>query len=244
MPRFRSISCVLLTTIVWTACLLPASLLAAPASMPAFSATYSVRYGLLRGSMTLQLEPRGSGYVYMTALRPRGVASLIRRGEIRESTNLVPGEGLVRPLDYSSVDTIAKPARRARYGFDSSTGRVTGTYKGRTVDVPMRAGGQNRISAQVAIMQALHSGIELSEFSVFDRGRWRSFRFEIIPDQVATTPTGEFETVEVRYTSDKSGKSWSLHCATALAYLPVMIVYREDGATKSRAVLADFRNDQ
>ncbi len=128
MPRFRSTSCVLLTTIVWTACLLPASLLAAPASMPAFSATYSVRYGLLRGSMTLQLEPRGSGYVYTTALRPRGVASLIRRGEIRESTNLIPGEGLVRPLDYSSVDTIAKPARHARYGFDSSTGRVTGPH--------------------------------------------------------------------------------------------------------------------
>ena len=225
------------------ATVLPAPLAAEPAAIPGFSATYSVRYGILRGEMKLALERGDSGYIYRTSLRPKGVVSWLRRGEIRESTSMVPGEGLLRPLDYDSVDTIAKPTRHVQYEFDRSNGRVTGEYKQRDVDVPMQAGGQNRISSQVAIMQALQSGIELSEIPVFDRGRWRTFHFETIPDQVARTPAGEFETVEVRYSSKGKNKSWSLHCATELGYLPVMIVFREDGKTKSRAVLTEFQID-
>ena len=232
-----------LMVVLSSAILLPAPLLAEPASVPAFSATYSVRYGILRGEMKLALEKDNPGYVYRTSLRPKGVVSWLRRGEIRESTSMVSGEGLLRPLDYDSTDTIAKPTRHVQYEFDRSNGRVTGEYKERDVDVPMQAGGQNRISSQVAIMQALQSGIELSELPVFDRGRWRTFHFETIADQVAKTPAGEFETVEVRYSSEGKNKSWSLHCATELGYLPVMIVYREDNKTKSRAVLTEFQID-
>lgn len=243
MTRNANIKRACLTLVLSTALLLPPPLYAEPASIPAFSATYSVRYGILRGEMTLELEQAEPGYVYRTSLRPRGVVSWLRRGEIRETTSLVPGDGLVLPLDYDSVDTIARPTRHVRYEFDRSEGRVIGEYKQRDVDVAMQEGGQNRISAQVAIMQALQSGIELSQLPVFDRGRWRTFRFEVITDQVAKTPAGDFETVEVRYSSDGKDKSWSLHCATALAYLPVMIVYREAGKTKSRAVLTEFQVD-
>lgn len=221
--------------------LLPATIQAAPDTMPAFSATYSVRYGILRGTMTLELEAQDGGFVYRTALRPRGFVSWFRRGEIRETTSLAPGDGLLRPLDYESIDTIAKPTRLVRYEFDHTGGHVTGEYKQRDVDVPMQADGQNRISAQVAIMRALQSGTELTELPVFDRGRWRTFRFETIADQLAKTPAGEFETVEVRYSSQGKNKSWSLHCAIALFYLPVMIVYREEGKIKSRAVLTEYR---
>lgn len=232
-----------LMVVLSLAFVLPAPSLAKPASVPGFSATYSVRYGILRGEMTLELEQGDSGYIYRTSLRPKGVVSWLRRGEIRESTSIVPGEGLLRPLDYDSVDTIAKPTRHVQYEFDRAKGRVIGEYKERNVDVPMQAGGQNRISSQVAIMQALRSGIELSELPVFDRGRWRTFHFETIADQVAKTPAGEFETVEVRYSSKGKNKSWSLHCATELGYLPVMIVFREEGKTKSRAVLTEFQID-
>lgn len=240
MTRNAKIQRACLAALLSMAIVLPAPLFAEPASVPAFSATYSVRYGILRGEMTLELEPGDSSYVYRTSLRPRGFVSWLRRGEIRETTSLAPGDGLLRPLDYDSIDTIAKPTRLVHYEFDGPNGRVTGEYKQREVDLPMRAGGQNRISAQVAIMQALQSGIELSELPVFDRARWRNFRFETIPGQVAKTPAGDFETVEVRYSSEGKDKSWSLHCATELAYLPVMIVYREGDKTKSRALLTEF----
>ena len=217
---------------------------AAPAAEPeeaaTFSATYSVRYGVLRGEMTLALERRDSSYIYETVLRPRGFASWLRRGEIRETSALVTAGDRVRPLDYRNVDTIAKPTRLARYAFDQPPGYVTGEYKSQTVNVPMRPGGHNRISVQLAIMRALQSGIRPTEFSVFDRGRWRDFKVKVIPDQVARTPSGDFETVEVRYTYKDKKKSWSLHCAVALDYLPAMIVYSEKGKTKSRAVLTEY----
>jgi hypothetical protein len=220
--------------------LLPITILAAPDAMPTFSATYSVRYGLLRGSMTLELERGDSGHVYRTSLRPRGVASWLRRGEIRETTELAMMDGQFRPLNYESNDTIANPARWARYEFDYAHGRVTGEYKQRAVNEPMRSGGHNRISAQVGIMLALQSKTALSEYWIFDRARWRAFHFEVIPEQRVKTPAGDFDTVEVRYGRADDSKSWSLHCAPQLNYLPVMIVFRDDGKIKSRAVLTDY----
>ena len=243
MTTYAVIQRLVLAGVLLAASLVPPTSVAATEALPAFSAAYSVRYGLLRGSMTLELEPRETGYVYRTSLRPRGFVSWFRRGEIRETTSLTTEGALVRPLDYQSNDTIAKPARLTRYAFNHADGRVTGEYKQRAVDVPMQADGQNRISAQVAVMHALRSGTELSEVPVFDRARWRTFRFEIVEGQSAKTPAGEFETVEVRYSSSNKKKSWSLHCATSLSYLPVMIVFREDGKTKSRAVLTEFEVD-
>lgn len=212
----------------------------ASAQSPAFSATYTVRYGVLSGTMTLELKPLDSGYVYETSLRPRGVVSWLRRGEIRETTTLRTVVGRVRPLDYVSVDTIARPHRRTSYVFDQPVGRVTGEYKSQAVDVPMRSGGHNRISAHVAIMHALQSGAEQTGFAVFDRGRWKDFEIEVIRDQFAKTPFGEFETVEIRYSSENSEKSWSLHCAPKLNFAPVSIIFREDGKVKSRAVLTAY----
>jgi hypothetical protein len=191
--------------------------------------------------MTLELEQRDTEYSYQTSLRPRGFASWLRRGEIREITTLTFVDGVVRPLNYVNTDTIARPHRRADYFFDRPVGHVTGKYKSQMVDVPMRANGHSRISAHVAIMLALQSGTELSGISVFDRGRWKNYRFEIIRNQPVETPSGNFDTVEVRYASADNEKSWSLHCAGALNYLPVMIVYREGGKMKSRAELTEYR---
>jgi hypothetical protein len=225
-------------------CLSPAALnAAAPGSIAEFDATYTVRYGILRGTMTLQLSRRDTGYLYETSLSPRGMASWIRSGAINERTALEVLGGTVRPLDYVSTDTIARPSRNTSYFFDREPGRVTGQYKTYLVDEPMRAGGHNRISGQVAIILALQTDTQLSPFPIFDRGRWKDYEFEVAGKQTVKTPSGTFDSVEIRYASADNKKSWSLYCAASLDYLPVMIVYREGDKTKSRAQLTDYRID-
>jgi hypothetical protein len=55
------------------------------------------------------------------------------------------------------------------------------------------------------------------------------------------TASGRFETIEARYRSPGDDKASSLYFAPSLGYLPVMIVYSEDGKVKSRAQLTDYR---
>lgn len=209
--------------------------------LPAFEATLAIRYGPLSGTMTLRLSHCTGGYVYATSLQPKGFASLFKSGIINETTYLETVEETVRPLDYASTDTIANPARTTHYVFQQD--RVSGVYKSQPVDVPMLPGGHNRISAHIAMMMALQSGVDLPGFAIFDRARWREFEFEVIPDQVSKTKSGTFDTVEVRYSSKDSDKSSSLYFAPSLSYLPVMIVYREGGKVKSRAQLSEYRID-
>lgn len=210
------------------------------APIQSFSAEFKVRYGLLGGTMSLALSRDDSAYVYETSLSPSGIVAWFKRGAITERTTLMVTDGTIRPVDYTNRDTIANPARYAFYSFDRSAGRVTGQYKSQTIDEPMQAGGQNRISVHIAVMLALKSGAEISRFSVFDRGRWKDYQFEVFRDQTTKTRLGTFDTVEVRYASSDSDKTWSLYFAEKLDYLPVMLVFREGGNLKSRATLTDY----
>jgi hypothetical protein len=211
--------------------------------VPLFSATYKVSYGILRGEMTLELRQEDdSDYVYATSLTPRGIISMFRRGSIVETTSLRIEDGRLIPVEYRSTDTIANPARNTVYRFDSPAGRVTGVYKERSVDEALRPHGHNRISAHVAVMLAMNTGSPMSAISVFDRARWRDFEFEVFPGRTIETELGEFETVEIRYSSSKKNKSWSLHCAEALNYAPVMIIFREDDDIKSKAQVVEYRS--
>ena len=191
--------------------------------------------------MTLRLSQCEGGYTYETSLQPKGFASLFKSGVIHESTRLATIGETVRPLDYASNDTIASPARITNYYFDED--RVSGVYKSREIEEPMLAGGHNRISAHIAMMMAVRSGVDVSSIAIFDRGRWREFEIEVFTDQVAKTKAGTFDTVEVRYLSPDSDKGSSLYLAPSLSHLPVMIVYREGGKVKSRAQLTEYRMD-
>ena len=211
--------------------------------VPLFSAKYKVSYGILRGEMTLQLRQDGaSDYVYETSLSPRGIVTVFRRGSIIETTSLQIEDGNLRPLEYRSTDTIADPTRHVVYRFDDPPGRVTGEYKERAVDEPMRPNGHNRISAHVEIMLAMNMGADMTGVPVFDRARWRDFNFEVLPGQLVKTKVGDFETTEVRYSSEKKNKSSSLYCAQSLDYAPVMIIYREDGDIKLKAQLIEYES--
>ena len=207
--------------------------------LPEFEASYSVRYGLLSGTMVLRLSRHGNSYVYETSLRPKGLVSLFVRGAIHETTNLIEDGDTIRPVEYARTDTIADPVRTAHYSFHDD--RVAGMYKGQQIELPMQPGGHNRISVHIAVMHALRRGTEVKGFAVFDRSRWKEYRFEVIPDKVVRTTSGRFDTVEVRYTSPGDEKGTSLYFAPSLEFLPVMIVYSENGKEKSRAQLSDYR---
>jgi hypothetical protein len=218
-----------------------ASTPAALEPLPEFEATYAVRYGLLSGTLMLRLSRHGNGWLYETSIQPKGLASLFARGTIQERTDIIEAGGTIRPVVYERTDTIADPARTARYVFTDD--RVSGIYKGQKIDAPMQPDGQNRISVQIAVMYALRTGNRVAEFAVFDRSRWKTYRFQQFSDRTVETDSGRFDTIEVRYSSPGDEKASSLYFAPSLEFLPVMIVYSEDGKVKSRAQLTDYRID-
>ena len=208
-------------------------------ALPQFEAIYTVRLGPLRGTMLLRLSRYGDGYVYETSLEPRGIASIFRRGIIYETTYLVIEDRIVRPVNYTRTDTIADPVRTAYYFFDND--RVGGIYKSGEVDFPMREGGQNRISAHVAMMLALRNGEPMQSLPVFDRSRWKDYAFSVVPGREVRTKSGTFETVELRFSSPGDEKGSSIFFAPALGFLPVQIEYFESGDVKSRATLDEYQ---
>ena len=188
----------------------------------------------------MELRRVGDDLLYTTSLRPAGLAGVFRRGSIDERTEVVIDAGAVKPIDYTADDTLARPTRFTRYAFDEAAGRVLGRYKDKDVDLELKPYWQNRISAQLAAIIALRHGAPIPDYWVFDRGRWKRYRFEVLREQVVKAGKSTYDAVEVRYASEDKDRSWSMYCAPKLDYVPVLLTHSEGGKRKSRAELVSF----
>lgn len=212
-------------------------------SLPPFTASYKVKFGPASGSLDLRLEPSGDRWAYTAVLEPKGVARLFRRGKIEETSIIEVTGDVVRPLTYDYKDTVANPDRFANYAFDYDQGAVFGRYKDEDVAKDLLPWGQDRLSLQLALMNAVGAGDEFPEFALFDRGRWRTLALSREGETQVKTPAGRFDVVRVTYATRKGTpkeKLWSLYCAPALNNLPVVIEQEEDGKIRVRAELRQF----
>jgi len=223
-----------------------AVLLAAPArpaladlGIPEFEAVYKVRVSIARGEMRLKLDRRDGVSVYSSELEPSGFVSMFKRGVIAESSRFEYGGGQVRPLEYRLTDTISEN-RDAHYVFEWPAGRVTGWSRGEPVAAELSGHTVDRLLLQIAIMSDLMHDRDVRQYTLFDRAREKHYTIDVGDRGRARTPAGDFEVVDVSYTSEDGTKAILLKCAPQLHYLPVTIHQVEDGEVKSRAELVRY----
>ena len=229
-----------------TALLLGCALLAAQTSparadlgVPGFEAVYKVRVSIARGEMRLELDRRDGALVYSSELEPTGFVSMFKRGVLAETSRFEYGGGQVWPLEYRLTDTISDN-RDAHYAFEWPAGRVTGTSRGEPVDTRLSGHTVDRLLLQIAIMSDLMHERAVRSYTLFDRGREKRYTIDVGGTAQAKSPAGDFDVVDVSYTSEDGSKVIRLECAPELGFLPVTIHQVEDGEVKSRAELIRY----
>lgn len=197
--------------------------------IPEFEAAYKVRASVASGELSMSLAAGADGrYLFRTLTRPRGLVRVFARGEIDEQSHILFRDGTVIPLDYTLRDTISKN-HDANYEYDWAANTVTGIERGEAVSGELQPGMLNRAALYVALMQDLSYGSLPEGYTLFDRGRVKSFDIENLGVETIEVPLGRFEVVKLVRDSDDSRRSMFLWCAPKLNYLPVRIdLYKEE----------------
>lgn len=197
--------------------------------LPTFEAQYNIRgFGFQIGEFRSSLlnSPNGN-YRYETETRTVGFIAHFNNDVIRERSDWIWHDSLIRPLTYTYSRTGGKKERAAKLNFNWTRGTVENTVDGETWKMPIHDGVLDRLVVQLSMMLDLKAGKRDMEYTFADGGKLKSYRFRIIGAERIETPSGVYDTVKLERVVDDDKRSTMLWCAPKLHYLPVRIDQRE-----------------
>lgn len=223
MPAIcRPITTLLLfvSTAVWS--------LASHAGMPeTFSNEYRTRLMGIAITVTHELTRNADGTQQLRFLAKSWV------GSIDERTRFTWDEkGNVRPLEYSYKRRGLGRNRDAGLRFDWDRGTVT-NLQGETWKLEKTEGVQDKLSYQIQLQKDIMEGRDELAYEIAQNNHLRSYRFEIIGEEVLDTPLGKVNTVKImrsRKDNDRATYAWM---AKNWHYLLARMQQEEDGESQS-----------
>jgi hypothetical protein len=205
---------------------LATSQLASADELKPFEASYAwFWHGMNVAVSTLKLEQQARAentWVYSSKSDPRGIGRMFSERPTQQSIMRIT-EADVRPLHYKADDGTSATKRDADVQFDWDHNRVTGTYEGVTVDMPLRPGIQDDLSVQIALMVELLAGRTPDQFLMIDKNSVREYRYTREGEESLSTPLGKLDTVIYRSQKTGSPRVTRFWCAPSRGYMPIRV---------------------
>lgn len=199
------------------------------AQLPPFDARYQVTTlgGLATvGEYRISLTQTGADrFRYETVSHPVGIVAWFKKENLLERSDWVLDGEVIRPEDTLYVKRTGDRDRVIRTTFDWPAHRAVQVADGHTKVVAIHDGVLDRILFQVALMRDLIQRRTPLEYRFVDKGRLKTFHFQVQGRETVRTPMGDFEAVKLERVPLPGEKADYVWAAPRLCYLPVRIAY-------------------
>jgi hypothetical protein len=188
-----------------------------------YQATYAgIWHGMTVAISRLTLEHSADGWTFTSRSEPRGIGRLASGvfPPLQVSMVRVAG-GEVQPQSFKSSGGSASKNTDLKY--DWQTHRVTGTYEGTPVDLPLTPSVQDDGSVQLALMVELLAGHTPATVQLIDKNSVRDYQFSRDGEAKLATPFGEIATVVYRSQKANSPRVTRFWCASDRGYVPMKV---------------------
>lgn len=187
-----------------------------------FAGTYSVEYrGIRAGNIDFILRQTNGGYLYESVAHPRGMARLVVNNKTREASEFIVENGVIKPLLYELDDGTSDTDEDTRLTFDWNAKKAHGRHEDKAIELPLTDGVQDRMSAQVAVMQALLAGKQLDKQTFIDRDALKEYTYVRVREEKLKTQLGVLDTIVYSSSRPGSNRVARLWYAPSLGYAPV-----------------------
>ena len=159
-------------------------------------------------------------WTYSSRTEPRGLFRLFSSANATLQSRMSIGPDGVRPLHFSARQG-SSATTTAEVDFDWQQLRATGRMDNANVEVALRAGVQDDLSVQVALIHALVNGTTPTGIALFDQAGVRDYEYSQVGTETLHTPLGDIDTIIYRSHRSYSPRSTRFWCAPAYGYIPV-----------------------
>lgn len=196
---------------------------AAADQLKPYQATYSgIWHGMTVAVSNLKLEHTGETWTYTSKSEPRGLGRMASGVFPPRQVSVVQVSATgVLPQSYRSEGGDASKAINLNY--DWQTHRVTGTYEGTRVDLPLTPQVQDDASVQLALMAELVAGRTPPSLQLIDKNDVREYKFTREGEATVKTPMGDVPTIIYRAQKTYSPRITRFWCAPDRGYVPMKV---------------------
>jgi len=205
-----------------------------------YQAEYKVKISVLGGQLNTELRVTPDGYVATHTVKPTGMAKLLARGRISETSQFRSSEDGIRPTNFRTDDTLTRDKIKASIQFDWETGEASGTVNDEAVSSTMEELAYDHVSIQYQLMFDLINGGPSSQYVLVDIDELKTVNVSKIGYRAVKVPAGKFEAIGIQHQAVGSKRITTMWCVEALDYLPVIIEQHRKGKLKMRAVLTSY----
>jgi hypothetical protein len=188
-----------------------------------YQASYrGIWHGMTVAVSGLKLEQTGDTWTYTSASSPRGLGRLAAGVFPPHQVSVVrlTSSG-VQPLSYKSEG--GESSKSVDLTYDWRAQRVTGTYEGAQVNLPLTADTRDDASVQLALTVELLAGRTPSSFRIIDGNGTRQYQFARDGEATLQTPMGAIATVVYRSQKAGSPRITRFWCAPGRGYIPIKV---------------------
>jgi hypothetical protein len=188
-----------------------------------YQATYSgIWHGMTVAVSQLKLEQTGDSWTFTSRSEPRGLGRLASGVFPPLQVAVVHvAAGAVQPQSFKSSG--GSDAKNTELKYDWQAHRVTGSYEGTAVDMPLTPQVQDDGSVQLSLMVALLAGHTPATVQLIDKNSVRDYQFAREGDAKLSTPLGEISTVVYRAQKVNSPRQTRFWCAPDRGYVPMKV---------------------
>ncbi len=200
----------------------------AHASAPERFSNQYVAHALgFRITVTHELEPQDDG-TYLMQFRAESWF-----GDIHETSLLRwdAEKSQVIPLTYTYKRRGLGRNRDAELSFDWDAQSVINKVQDTRWKMDITQKVQDKLSYQLQLQQDLLNGQKQFTYQIADGGRLKEYGFEVIGEEVLTTPLGEVNTVKVKRSRENDERATYAWLAKDHQYLLVRMQQEEKGKT-------------
>ncbi len=196
---------------------------AAASELKPYTATYQgIWHGMTVAVSTLKLVQSGDAWTFSSRSEPRGIGKLASGvfPPLQVSVVRVTAQG-VQPLSFKSSGGDA--SKTVDLAYDWQSHKVTGTYEGTKVDLPLTSRVQDDGSVQLALMVELLAGRTPPNVQLIDKDSVREYDFTRGAEETIKTPMGDVRTVIFKSQKKYSPRITSFWCAPERGYIPMKV---------------------
>lgn len=195
-----------------------------------FAANYTVEFrGIRAGDIDFILRrvpstdsnAAATQYVYESLAHARGLAKLVIHHTVREASEFVVEQGHLKPVRYSLDDGSKSTEDDTDLAFDWSANKAHGMHEDKPIELPLSPGLQDRMSAQVAVMQYLAAGKQPDKLAFIDRDEIKEYTYKKLREERLKTKIGDLDTVVYASSRPESDRVTRLWYAPSLGFIPV-----------------------
>lgn len=198
---------------------------------PPFTAVYEVKYsGATIAETTFSMDMPGGSDLYelRSVTEPRGLAALIRYGDVVEVSRFkINGDRFV-PIDYRFNDGTRKGKRNSTIFFDWPHSSAQSSYKNTDANHTLIGNELDRMLLQLQVMADMQAGKAVKAYRIIDRNEIKQYNFEILGQEVLSTSSGQFKTVRLRRQRPGSRRATLIWASVDHHYVPVKMIQTID----------------